>query len=146
MSWADYNDPKGFHVYDTETGRLEFIRNTDDIYRRHVYDDTDKDESTIMNHNFSLYTDRYVQLSVRSMTDQGMFDKFVESIQMANPHDFKIVQQKSILRENKDVNVEVEDTLSVIGSSIDSLDTKANKVLLKKEMISLYQEAMSMET
>ena len=145
MSWGDYNDPKGFHVFDTDTRRLEFVRNTDNIYLRHYYDDKDKVSEDILEHNFAKYEDKYVQVSVRNADDQVTFDAFIESLQKANPTDLKIIQRSSVLRESSNTNIEVEDTMSVIRSAVDRLDTKANKKVLMKEMQSLYQEALAME-
>lgn len=33
ITWADYADPKGFHVLDTDTGELTFVRNNDTMFR-----------------------------------------------------------------------------------------------------------------
>ena len=41
MTWSDYDDPKGFHVFDTATRELEFIENKERIFHRINYDDSE---------------------------------------------------------------------------------------------------------
>ena len=38
--WSDYNCPKGFHIFDTETRELERIENPLKIFKKFMYDDT----------------------------------------------------------------------------------------------------------
>jgi Straboviridae/Ackermannviridae/Kyanoviridae exonuclease subunit 1 len=37
MTWADHDDPKGFHVLDTKTLKLEFIHNTHTLHEKLEY-------------------------------------------------------------------------------------------------------------
>jgi DNA repair exonuclease SbcCD nuclease subunit len=39
MMWQDYNDPKGFHVFDTDTRKMKFIANPRSIFHRIEYND-----------------------------------------------------------------------------------------------------------
>src|SRR5579885_2504875 len=39
MTWQDYRDPRGFHLFDTETHELTFIENPFSIFNRIIYDD-----------------------------------------------------------------------------------------------------------
>ena len=38
--WSDYNCPKGFHIFDTDTRELERIENPLPIFKKLSYDDT----------------------------------------------------------------------------------------------------------
>ena len=40
LTWADYKDPRGFHIWDTETMELEFIENPYTMFERVEYDFT----------------------------------------------------------------------------------------------------------
>ena len=40
ITWNDYDDPRGFHVFDTETRELEFIRNKYRLFEKIYYDDS----------------------------------------------------------------------------------------------------------
>ena len=39
ITWSDYKDPRGFHIFDTETRELEFIKNPYEIFHKIYYDD-----------------------------------------------------------------------------------------------------------
>ena len=41
MYWNDVDDPRGFHIFDTETFKLEFIQNPHTMFEKIYYDDTD---------------------------------------------------------------------------------------------------------
>ena len=40
ITWNDYDDPRGFHVFDIETRELEFIRNEYRLFEKIYYDDS----------------------------------------------------------------------------------------------------------
>ena len=39
MTWSDYKDPKGFHIFDTETREIERVINPLTIHKKIIYDD-----------------------------------------------------------------------------------------------------------
>ena len=39
ITWSDYNDPRGFHIYDTETMETEFIQNPYSMFHKIYYND-----------------------------------------------------------------------------------------------------------
>ena len=43
MTWADYNDARGFHIFDTNTRELEFIQNPYRMFHKLSYDDGEQD-------------------------------------------------------------------------------------------------------
>ena len=47
MTWSDYNCPKGFHIFDTETRELSRIENPNLMFKKIIYNDkeTNYDES-----------------------------------------------------------------------------------------------------
>ena len=47
ITWNDYDDPRGFHVFDTETREIEFIRNKFRLFEKIYYDDENTDYSTL---------------------------------------------------------------------------------------------------
>ena len=47
MYWNDYGDVRGFHLFDTETTKLKFIKNPYNMFAKIYYDDTVVDPDTI---------------------------------------------------------------------------------------------------
>ena len=47
MYWNDYGDVRGFHLFDTKTTKLKFIKNPYNMFAKIYYDDTVVDPDTI---------------------------------------------------------------------------------------------------
>ena len=47
LTWADFEDPRGFHIFDTGERSLEFIQNPFSIFSKVYYDDEKVDPSTV---------------------------------------------------------------------------------------------------
>ena len=43
MTWADYSDLKGFHIFDTETREMVFVKNPYTMFNKILYDDSTTD-------------------------------------------------------------------------------------------------------
>ena len=76
--WNDCDDRKGFHVFDTETRELEFIRNPLTMFNKVHYHDQDKTLDDIMAVDFDHYKGSYVKLIVHTKTNPYWFDMFVD--------------------------------------------------------------------
>ena len=143
--WNDYNDPKGFHIFDTEKRELERIVNPYTIFEKIFYDDTDKDYT---NEDVSKYKDKYVKLIVVNKKDLYQFDKFTDRLLQAYTHEVKIIEDFSELdAENvsDDIVENTEDTMTLLEKYIDQLDITLKKDRLKNTMRSLYTEAQDLE-
>ena len=143
--WSDYNDPKGFHIFDTETRELERIVNPYTIYQKIYYDDTENDYSK---HNVTKYKDHYVKLIVVNKKDLYGFDKFTDKLLAADAYEVKIIEDFSELDANN-VSDEIvensEDTITILEKYVDELDITLDKKRLKSTMKSLYNEAQDLE-
>ena len=143
--WSDYNDPKGFHVYDTDTRELERIVNPYTIYQKIYYDDAVNDYSK---HDVSKYKDHYVKLIVVNKKDLYGFDKFTDKLLSADAFEVKIIEDFS---EYDAVNVSdtivenSEDTVTILEKYVDELSIDLDKKRLKNTMKSLYNEAQDLE-
>lgn len=139
LTWSDYNDPKGFHVLDTETFELEFIENPHTLYTTVVYDDrrafTEKEAS------FSSYREKYVKIVVVHKSDYYQFDQFVAQVNSSGAYDVKIVENFSD-RPLGEVGEEIllKNTLDVLTSYIDSIKVESPNEL-NNYMKKLYVEA-----
>ena len=79
--WNDYEDPRGFHIFDTETRELERIVNPYRIFEKVYYDDTTTDYT---DYDMSKLKDMYVKVIVVNKKDLYQFDKFVDKLQSHN--------------------------------------------------------------
>ena len=143
ITWQDYNDPRGFHLFDLETRKLEFIVNPYTMFSRIEY--TDKDAEPIDLDALNLES-KYVKLVVVNKTDYYKFDKFIQKLYTKGCADIKIVEDFSEY-EDGDVGDEInlEDTASVLSNYIDSLQTDADKEKVKTYMRGLYTKAVNIE-
>jgi len=140
LTWQDYNDPRGFHIFDLDTRKLEFIHNPYSLFERYEYDDTLNEEDPI----FVNFKDKYVKVVVVNKTDYYKFDKFITNLYNANPLEVKIIEDFSEFTEGQvDDTINLEDTSSVLSNYIDSLETEVDKEKIKSFMKALYTEAVN---
>lgn len=144
--WNDWNDPKGFHVFDTEKRELERIVNPYTIYSKIYYDDTVSIFDD--NHDMSAYKNKYVKLVVVNKKDLYQFDKFTDRLLQADAFEVKIIEDFSELDADNvsdDIVENTEDTMTLLEKYIDQLDVTLSKDRLKNTMRSLYTEAQDLE-
>ena len=145
ITWSDYDDPKGFHIFDTETRELERIINPYTLFTKIYYDDTQEDYN---NHDFTQYENKYVKLIVVNKKDLYEFDKFVDKLLMADAYEVKIIEDFSELDASNvsdDIVENTEDTMTLLEKYIDDLDVTLSKDRLKNTMRNLYTEAQDLE-
>jgi DNA repair exonuclease SbcCD nuclease subunit len=141
LTWQDYNDPRGFHLFDLDTYKLEFIQNPYSLFHRIEYDDTRE----ILDSSSDV-ADKYVKLVVVNKTDYYRYDQFLNKLYNSNPIEVKIVEDFSEYSEGKvDETINLEDTSSVMNNYVDSLETDVDRERLKTFMKSLYIEAINRE-
>ena len=135
MNWQDCEDPRGFAVLDTDTLDVEYIDNPFHMFLKLNYDENDLPD-------ISDVTDKEIKLYVTSRTDQRKFDRFVESINKANPVKLTIVEDFQEYHKEDDEGLIVSDTLSLIESYIDELETDDDKEKIKNHMKTIYLETL----
>tara|TARA_A100000164_G_scaffold89170_1_gene77014 strand:- start:1517 stop:2578 length:1062 start_codon:yes stop_codon:yes gene_type:complete len=141
MTWSDYQDPKGFHIFDTETREITRIKNPLTIHKKIIYNDAKKDYT---NFDLTEYNNHYIKLIVLNKTKDQMFDKFIERLyNEITVHDLTIIEDYSDIKASvKDDILEMgEDTVTFLNNYVDQLDTKVDKEKLKQYLRSIYIEA-----
>lgn len=138
MTWHDYDDPKGFHIFDTDTRTLEFIQNPHSLFVRIEYNDLKEDPDV------DTLSKTYVKLIVVNKSDYARFEKFVDRLYAVGPHDVKIIENMNDVGEVQDIE-EFKDTLSILERHIDSMEN-ANRLAIKDCVKSLYLEAITLES
>jgi len=144
LTWADYDDPRGFHLFDTKTKELEFIQNPFNIFTKIYYDDEKVDPFLI---DTTVFANQHLKLIVVNKTDFYKFDQFVERLYQSNPLELKIIEDMSEFEADALDNneMDVEDTITLLSQYVDNLDTDADKDRIKTIMKTLYVEAQNFE-
>lgn len=147
LTWSDYNDPKGFHVFDTSTRELTFVPNPNVMFVKVHYDDSGKTIEEIVLDDFSHLKDTIVKLIVRNKENPYCFELLIEALEKAGVADIQVVDDHFHMdnEQDKDIVDEVEDTLTILNKYIDSVQIQTNKKQLEQLMQSLYSEALSLE-
>ena len=136
MFWNDVDDPRGFHIFDTEKLTLQTVDNPHTLYKRIHYKDTPRQLF-----KFTDYKDKIVKIIVQKKSSQREFDRFLNSLQKANPHDIKIVETVVDILSDKNHVQDNEDTMTLLNKYIDSIDTDLNKSKIKNIINDVYREA-----
>ena len=143
MTWQDYNDPRGFSVFDTETRELEFIRNPYTIHEKITYDDKNYDPIDLSTIDIK---DKYVKLAVVNKTDLYKFDQFVNEMYTKDAYEIKIIEDFSEFNDGEiSTDINIEDTMSILSNYVDSVETEENKEEIKSVLKELYLEAINQE-
>ena len=147
MSWSDYNDPRGFHIFDTETRELTYVRNPLTMFNKIHYHDQDKTLDEIMAVDWDHYKGSYVKLIVHTKTNPYWFDMFVDKIEKAGVLDLQVVDDNLNLQleDDGDIVSEAEDTLTVLNKVVQQVDSRVDKKVLYNFLSTLYNEALSVE-
>jgi len=143
LTWQDYNDPRGFHLFDLDTRELEFICNPYRMFERIEYNDKDTDP---VNLDTLELEQKYVKLVVVNKTDFYKFDKFIQKLYNKGCHEIKIIEDMTEFQDGEiGEEINLEDTLSVLSHYVDSIETDVDKEQIKTYMRTLYTEAVNIE-
>lgn len=143
ITHMDYNDPRGFHLFDTETRELTFIENPYTIFERFVYDDTILDPAGI---DVSLFTEKFLKIVVQKKTDFYKFDTFLDRVYNCGAHDIKILEDiAEMAADELDDSIDIEDTQSILHHYIKSADVSVDREKLSSYMKQLYVEAVNIK-
>lgn len=143
LTWQDYNDPRGFHLFDLDTRELEFICNPYRMFERIEYNDKEQDPIDL---DVIELAQKYVKLVVVNKTDFYKFDKFIQKLYNKGCHEIKIIEDMSEFQDGEiGEEINLEDTLSVLSHYVDSIETDVDKEHIKTYMRTLYTEAVNIE-
>ena len=144
FTWADVDDPKYFHVLDTDTREIEPVRNPITIFKKFVYDDETVDYNNI---DISEFEKKFIKIIVLNKNDLYMFDKFVDKLQSIETYELKIAENfEEFLGDSvKDEKVSLEDTTEMLDSYVDAVETDLDKDHIKVKLRELYTEAQNLE-
>ena len=147
MTWADFNDERGFHIFDTETRELTFIPNPCKMFYKIQYNDDDMYYNDIVNADYSYLTGKYLKIVVEKRNNSFLFDTLIDSITKVAPQELSVVEDFSELVNPEDIDVDqAEDTITILNKYVDGLSLPVESDKIKTVLREVYNEAMSMES
>jgi DNA repair exonuclease SbcCD nuclease subunit len=146
-TWSDFNDPRGFHVFDTETRELTFIQNPYRMFEKIWYDDSGREFDEVLGISADDLKDKSVKVIVKNKTNPYWFDLFIDRVEKAGAHNVQVVEDHLHLdlQDDDDIVDEAEDTLTVCKKYISSMNLNVDHKKLDKVITSLYAEALQVE-
>lgn len=145
LTWADCDDPKGFHILDLDTGELEFIVNPYSMYQKLTYGEA-------INPKLNCHT----RLYVKEQPDQKKLDKYIQSLTddfgaktVTVVQDFTVVAvegEESIQVIDEDGGYVVENTNQILEKYVDENPVLGvDSISLKNHLNHLYTKALQEE-
>ena len=152
ITWNDYDDPKGFHIFDTETREVEFIKNNYRLFEKIYYDDENY-ATDFERLDTSYYTNKIVKLIVENKTKIAEFETFLDRMYKANPIDLIILEDLSEYTarysDEEGEDVEVGNTATFLEEYVDSMpidnEKRVERKKVKRLLQILYNEALNMD-
>lgn len=148
LTWADYDDPRGFHFFDTEARELTFVRNPYSIYKKVWYTDKDRELSQVLDFDFASLAETNVKVIVTDKTNPYWFEKYIEQVNQSGAYSVQVVDDHKNLDSelSEDEVLDAEDTFSVITKYVQGLETdEDSKAELQAILRNLYIAAQNME-
>lgn len=153
ITWNDYDDPKGFHIFDTETREVEFITNKYRLFEKIYYDDENW-ENNFRSLDTSFYTNKIVKLIVENKTKIPEFETFLDRMYKSNPIDLIILEDLSeytarYSNSEESEDVEVGNTSTFLQEYVDNMpidhEKRVERTKVKRLLQILYEEAINSE-
>ena len=139
LMWTDALVKQGFWIFDTTDRSWEFIENPLRYFHRMTWDDG-------CDYPLDILNDSYVKINIKKKTSFEEFEKFIDRVNFQEPFEVKIVESfEEYNQENVRDLIQLSSTTDLIGEYIDDVATENNKESIKKLMIEIYDEAMSLD-
>lgn len=149
QTWSDYNDPRGFTIFDTDTRQLEFHKNPFTLFKMISYDDV-KDLNiyeTIRDTDYSSFANSYVKIVCVAKNNPVAFDTLCDKLYKVGPTNVSVVEDVSTFVDNEeDTEIDQsEDTPTLLRKFIDGLTLAVDPAKIKTLMQDIYMEALTLD-
>lgn len=142
MTWSDYGDDRGYHIFDFSDRSLQFFKNPNSIFHKFTYNDQSLSFESLSKIDFSQFTNKYIRVNIECKNDPFLLDNFLEKLYFSNPVDVSIIDS-TLHKKQEDAEVDVtKDTLSLLVDYIKDL-TLQNESDMIDFMSNLYKESLS---
>ena len=145
-TWSDYNDPRGFTVFDTETRELEFIQNPYRMFHMIGYDDEKSSDifKTINETDYSYLKDSYVKVVCKNKTNPFAFDQLIDKLYEASPADIVVLEDAANFElDDEEIVDETQDTPTLLRNYISGLTLPVECDKVQRYVSQIYTEALA---
>ena len=142
ITWSDYGDIKGIHIYDVDTNKTEFLENTDSpMFIKLTIDDLIKDSSIV-----EKIKGNSVKIVIDKKYEEVDILKSITKVEGLCPIKLDIEHEYiEEIDENDDLDLETTDILSFISEYVKNIQLAEN--IEEKSLIShlteLYQTSLT---
>lgn len=147
--WSDYDDPRGFSVFDMKSLAMDFCRNPFRVFHMVSYDDVKNKDiiEQIQDTDYSHLKDCYVRIVCVNKTNPFALDLLLDKIYQVQPADISIIEDVSTFTDTSidDTVDETQDTVTILRTYINDLTLPVEKDKLIKYMTDTYHEAISLD-
>lgn len=148
FTWSDYDDPRGFHIFDLRTQELEFIQNPYNMFSKIWYDDSNTTLENILKFDTEIYAGKIIKIIVKNKQNPYWFDMFCSKLEKTGPISMQIVEDhlNLNLEDDQEIINEAESTLDIFKKHISLIDTnRVNLYKLERVIEDLYNQALTVE-
>lgn len=135
-TWDDYNQVKGFHIFDTETMELTFVENPDSVFM--ILTDLE---------NLTECKDKIIRIVIDSTVEKKDLDKYLQKVYDMNPHDVKVIHNEKLvdmMTEESDVDC-VNTRQSIVNCSSYYIDDDMDEKKMNNIIDEVYVEAVNLK-
>jgi len=145
MTWADFDDPRGFHIFDTDTRELQFIENPHKMFYKVAYNDTKETVDTIDAMDYSEFKNKYVKVVVKNKGSHMLFDRFINNFYQSEPADLGVVEDFTDYTANNVESIvdQTDSTHVLVDKYVDSIEMTLDKTKMKAVMRDIYNRAQN---
>jgi DNA repair exonuclease SbcCD nuclease subunit len=136
INWSDFNDNRGFHIFDTETLDCIQIVNPYKLHAKVYYDENEKE--TQLDED---YDGQIVKLIVTTKTDFAHFNLLVEKMERES-ETLTIVEDHGLLTTEQ-VEFDTEDTITTLNKYVEGMNID-NEEEVKRILNEIYVEAIAL--
>lgn len=145
LTWADYRDPKGFHIFDSNTFDLDFIENPLTLFYEIKYDESYNINELREQHSHDKLEGKIVRFIYSNIEDKRKFNTFYSFIQEASTISLQPVDKTSspVVHSIDLTSYEDDTTIGFIKQYVDGLDDIS---VDKEHLFSLFESLYSKAT
>lgn len=142
LTWSDYGQKKGFHILDTENGKLAFIENPLEQYIKLEYDDSNSEANLISNIDFTQYQGKFIKLLVKKKTNPYLYTQFLTKLYESDLCQLQITEAE-VEYTSKEKIADIKDIPTIMRNNIEGRDFDEElKPKLITYMNSLYEKTL----